>query len=83
MKRLALLAGILCMAALLIDVGCASIGEGYSTRYGLMSTEKPQIQPQSADESYGGGLVGIQEIEAYEKKYQERDVIKHDDAPQP
>lgn len=69
-------ARILCFSALLTVVGCAALDEGYTTHYGLTSTENPQAQANPAGDSYRGGTVGIQEIEEYEEKYRERDVIK-------
>jgi hypothetical protein len=61
---------------LLTAVGCASLDEGYSARYGLTNTETPPVNPNLTDEMYGGGIVGQQQIEEYDKKYHEQDIFK-------
>jgi hypothetical protein len=66
---------IICVVALLTLAGCAALGEGYSARYGLTNTENPQATANPVDESFSGGTVGIHEIEDYEKKYRERNVL--------
>ena len=73
----------LCLMLLLASVGCAALGEGYSTHYGLTSTESPTGSPNPAEESYRGGTVGIQEIEEYDEKYREKDVIERVETPEP
>jgi hypothetical protein len=61
---------------LLTAVGCASLDEGYTARYGLTNPENPPVHPDLMDETYGGGIVGQQEIEEYDKKYHEQDIFK-------
>jgi len=68
---------------LLASVGCAALDEGYSTHYGLTSTESPAGRPNPAEEGYRGGTVGIQEIEEYDEKYREKDVIERVETPVP
>ncbi len=58
--------------------GCAALDEGYTTHYGLTSTE----YSHPAEKTYTGGTVGIQEIEEYEEKYREKDVLEHRAAPE-
>lgn len=74
---------ILCLIILLTTVGCAALSEGYSTHYGLTSTDYPSVGPNVAEETYKGGTVGIQEIEEYDEKYREKDVIERAVAPEP
>jgi hypothetical protein len=69
--------------ALLTLGGCAALDEGYNTRYGLTNTENPQATANPVDESYGGGTVGIREIEEYEGKYRERDVLEAQEIDSP
>ena len=69
-------ARILCFSALLTVVGCAALDDGYTTHYGLTSTESPQVGTNPAGDSYRGSTVDIQEMEEYEEKYRERDVIE-------
>ncbi len=78
-----MLAKIICVVALLTLAGCAALDEGYSAHYGLMSTENPQATANPVDESYGGGTVGIREIEEYEDKYRERDVLGSQEIDRP
>lgn len=66
---------VLFAVAVLMAAGCASIGEGYTTRYGLANPESPAIRPNLVDETYAGGTIGQREIEEYEQKYRERDVL--------
>lgn len=70
----------LVLAALLVILpaaaGCASLGEGYTARYGLTNTETPPVSPNLTDEGYRGGVVGQQEIEEYDKKYHEQDIFR-------
>ncbi len=68
---------------LLASVGCAALDEGYSTHYGLTSTESLTGSPNPAEEGYRGGTVGIQEIEEYDEKYREKDVIERVETPEP
>jgi len=65
-----------CMMALLVSVGCASVGEGYSARYGLTNPESPPAYRDLTDESYSTGVVGDRYIEEYDRKYREKDVLK-------
>ena len=78
-----MLTRIICVVALLTLAGCAALDEGYSARYGLMSTENPQASANPVDESFGGGTVGIREIEEYADKYQERDVLEPQEIDDP
>ena len=80
---IAKIAKILCLVALIAIAGCASLDEGYSTNYGLTSTEDPQARRNPIDESYGGGTLGIQRIEEYEEKYQRQDLIDHGESAKP
>ncbi|RJP22242.1 MAG: hypothetical protein C4520_08575 [Candidatus Abyssobacteria bacterium SURF_5] len=56
-------------------VGCASLDEDYSTRFGLANPEYPLIPPTPTDEAYPKGSVGQQYIEEYDKKYHEEEVL--------
>ena len=67
---------IACIMALLMGGGCASIGEGYTARYGLTNPESPPAPRELTDETYGGGTVGGKHIEEYEEKYQEKNVLR-------
>ncbi len=69
---------MICLMLLLAAAGCTALDEGYSTHYGLTSTEYPRGRPNPAEETYGGGKVGIQEIEEYEEKYREKDVMERE-----
>ncbi|UCD56712.1 MAG: hypothetical protein JSV16_12905 [Candidatus Hydrogenedentota bacterium] len=61
---------------LLMAAGCASIGEGYTTRYGLTNPDNPPVHPDLMDETYAGGIVGQRDINEYEKKYREKDIFR-------
>lgn len=65
-----------CTVMLLIMVGCASLGEGYTAHYGLTNPESPVGYRDLTDEAYGTGIVGDQYIEEYEEKYRQRNVLK-------
>jgi len=80
MRSWVMLISIVCAAALFAGVGCAALDEGYSTHYGLTSTDPPRARENPADESYSRGFVDIQEIEEYEEKYQKRDIMKQEGA---
>ena len=71
-----LYARVVCAAALLMATGCASLQEGYTTRLGLTNPENPPVHPDLVDETYAGGTVGQRQIEEYDKKYRETDVLK-------
>jgi len=77
-----MLARILCLIMLLGVAGCAALDEGYTTHYGLTSTEYSRGRQNPAEKTYTGGTVGIQEIEEYEEKYREKDVLEHRAAPE-
>jgi len=64
-----MLARILCLIMLFGVAGCAALDDGYTTHYGLTSTEYSRGRQNPAEETYTGGTVGIQEIEEYEEKY--------------
>lgn len=84
MRPCTVLIAILCAAgALLVVAGCASLDEGYSTHYGLTSTEPPSARENPGEEGYGSGFVGIQEIEEYEETYQKKDIMKKDEPTEP
>jgi len=64
-----MLARILCLIMLFGVAGCAALDDGYTTHYGLTSTEYSRGRQNPTEETYTGGTVGIQEIEEYEEKY--------------
>ncbi len=78
-----MIARILCLIALIAVAGCATFDEGYTTNYGLTSTEDPQARSNPVDESYGGGTIGIEEIEEYEEKYHRQDLIDGGESTKP
>jgi hypothetical protein len=83
MQRRTVRAIILFAVALFAAAGCAALDEGYSTRYGLTSTENPRARENPVDEGYSSGIVGIQDVEEYEEKYQKKDIMKPGDTAEP
>lgn len=65
---------------LLTAFGCASIGEGYTARYGLTNPESTSAYQDLTDEAYASDTVGDRYVEEYERKYHDKDIIK---APAP
>ena len=65
-----------CMMLLLAAVGCASVSEGYTARYGLTNPESPSAYRNLTDEAPSSGVVGDQYVEEYEKKYREKDILR-------
>lgn len=68
---------ILCIIGLLMAVGCASIRDGYTARFGLANPDTPPIPPNPVDEAYSGGTIGQQHIEEYDKKYHDKAIFGH------
>lgn len=67
---------IICIGILLVAMaGCASLDEGYTTRYGLTNPESSLVPPTPTDETYQKGSVGQEYLEEYDKKYHEKDVL--------
>jgi len=73
----------LCLFALLTAAGCAGLDEGYTTHYGLTSTEQSSTLVNPVDETYIQGAVGIQEMEEYEEKYYRKDILSEGESEEP
>ncbi len=61
--------------ALLSVSGCASVQEGYTTRYGLTNPDYSLVSPTPADEAYPKNNVGQEYIEGYDRKYHEKGAV--------
>ncbi len=49
---------IFCTIALLMVVGCSSLRDGYTTRFGLANPDISPVQSNPVDEAYSGGTIG-------------------------